>query len=142
MNLWFIFIPLIAALIAQIVKLVLYGIKGQFSWQYLNNYGGMPSSHSALVVSLCALIGYFEGWGSAAFAIALVLAVLTIRDAGGFRRTLGRHAQELNQIIHNLRPDEAGKYPHLKERLGHTPMEIFIGALIGVIVCILYILIS
>jgi len=140
MNLWFIFIPLLAAVIGQIVKLIIYGIKGQFAWQDLNSYGGMPSTHSALVVSLCALVGYFEGWESAAFAVALVLAVLTIRDAGGFRRTLGRHAQELNQIIHNLKADEAGKYPHLKERLGHTPLEIFVGALIGLITAVGYIL--
>jgi uncharacterized protein len=134
-------VPLVAAIIAQIIKLIINGIKGQFSWKDLNSYGGMPSSHAALVTALFAIIGYTQGWDSAAAAIALILAVLTIRDAGGFRRTLGTHAQELNQIIHSLKSTEAYKYPHLKERLGHTPLQLFFGTLVGVLTVVLYIVI-
>ena len=138
MSYQLIYLPLIAAIVAQIIKMIINGVKGQFSWYDLNSYGGMPSSHGALVTALALATGYFEGWSSAAFSISLILAILVIRDAGGFRKTLGNHASELNQIIHALRPEESHKYPHLKERLGHTPLELFFGALIGVIIVALY----
>ncbi len=120
--------------------MIINGIKDQFSWGDLNSYGGMPSSHAALVTSLFAMIGYFEGWDSASAAIALILAIIVLRDAGGFRLVLGRHAKELNQLIHGLAATNSYKYPHLDERLGHTPLELFFGALTGVAVSVLFIL--
>ncbi|NQT49280.1 divergent PAP2 family protein [Candidatus Kuenenbacteria bacterium] len=141
MSYQLILIPLIAAIIAQIIKLIINGIKGQFTWKDLNSYGGMPSSHAALVTALFAMAGYFEGWDSAAAALALILGIIVIRDAGGFRQVLGRHAQELNQLIHNLKSTESYKYPHLKERMGHTPLELFFGSLVGAVIVVSYILI-
>ena len=101
----------------------------------------MPSSHAALVVSLTAMVGYTNGWNSAAFAIALIVAVLTIRDAGGFRRVLGKHAAEINQLTQNLAAVQPNDYSHLKERLGHTPLQLFVGSLVGLIVSCLYLII-
>ena len=133
--------PIAAAVLAQIIKMIINGIKGQFSWGDLNSYGGMPSSHAALVTSLFAMIGYFEGWDSASAAIALILAIIVLRDAGGFRLVLGKHAKELNQLIHGLAAANSYKYPHLDERLGHTPLELFFGALTGVAISVLFIII-
>ncbi len=141
MNLHFIIVPLISALIAQIIKLIIDGVNGQFTWKDLNSYGGMPSSHAALVTSLFAMIGYFSGWNTPATAVALVFAIIVIRDAVGFRRVIGKHAKEINQLVHGLEPTENYKYNHLKERIGHTPLQIFFGVLTGTIVTILYILI-
>lgn len=137
----FLLVPIVAALVAQIIKMIISVTKDKFSWKEINSYGGMPSSHAALVVSLTAMLGYFEGWNSPIFAIAFVFAVIVIRDAGGFRRTLGRHAQELNQLIHTLRPTESYKFNHLRERIGHTPLELFFGSLLGLVITVAYILI-
>ncbi len=140
MDYKYIFLPLIAAIVAQIIKLIINGVKNKFSWAELNSYGGMPSSHAALVVTLTALIGYYEGWETAAFAIAFAFAVVVIRDAGGFRRALGRHAQELNQLINTV--PGANNYPfaHLNERMGHTPLELFFGSLLGLVITTIFIL--
>lgn len=141
MDYQLIYVPIFAALLAQVIKMVLNGINNQFSWKDLNSYGGMPSSHAALVISLASMIGYYEGFYSASFAIALILALLTIRDAGGFRMALGRVTQELNQVTQSLSTNENHDYPHLKERMGHTPLELFVGALLGIVVSVLYIII-
>ncbi|MBI5076816.1 divergent PAP2 family protein [Candidatus Falkowbacteria bacterium] len=137
----FFLVPLVAAFVAQLIKVALHAAKGQFTWRDLNSYGGMPSSHSALVTSLAAIIGYFEGWDSAMFAVAVVLMILIIRDSGGFRRVLGNHSQALNQLVQNLKSDAASAFSHQTERLGHTPLELFFGALIGLVVVALYVLI-
>ena len=140
MNYQLIIIPIAAALITQLIKMIINGIKGKFSWKDMNRYGGMPSSHTATVVSLAASVGYFEGWNSAAFAVALMFALVVIRDAGGFRRILSNHAVELNQLVHSMNPTEKSQYPHLVERLGHTPLELFFGAIAGLVITVLYIL--
>lgn len=141
MNYQLFLVPLVAALVAQIIKLIIDGLKGQFSWKDLNSYGGMPSSHAALVTSLAAIIGYTQGWTSAVFALALIVGIIVIRDAGGFRRALGRHAQELNQLIHTQPASESAKYKHLRERIGHTPLQLFFGILTGLVVTILHFII-
>jgi len=135
-----IYLPIIATILAQIIKMIINGIKGEFTWKDLNSYGGMPSSHTALVTALAAAIGFYQGWDSAAFAISVILAVIVIRDAAGFRRILGKHAFELNQIIHTLRPENNYKFQHLRERLGHTPLEILAGMALGILVVTLYII--
>ncbi|KKQ79368.1 MAG: Acid phosphatase/vanadium-dependent haloperoxidase related protein [Parcubacteria group bacterium GW2011_GWC2_38_7] len=141
MSYSFLLVPIVSALLAQIIKMIINAKKGQFSWDEFNSYGGMPSSHAALVISLAAMAGYFEGWNSFAFAFAFILALIVIRDAGGFRRVLGYHAEELNNIIHTLKPTEGYKYPHLNEIIGHTPLQLFAGSLLGIAVTVLYIII-
>ncbi len=141
MNYIYLIAPLASALLAQIIKLIINGVKGKFSWNDLNNYGGMPSSHAALVISLAAVAGYYEGWDSIAFATAFILALIVIRDAGGFRRVLGFHAEEINDIIHTLKPTDSAKHEHLNEIIGHTPLQLFAGAVLGLVVTIICILI-
>jgi len=141
LNFEFIIIPIFAGVLSQIIKLIIDAINHKFSWKDLNSYGGMPSSHAALVISLVALIGYREGWESASLAIALVIAIITLRDAGGFRKLLGNHAKELNQIVHTISPQYNYEYAHLQERIGHTPLQLLAGSAIGVFVVVLYVLI-
>ncbi len=99
--------------------------------------GGMPSSHSAFVTALTVAVGFAEGFTSEVFSIAAVLALVVMYDATGVRRAAGEHAKILNQII-----DELGKQNfenvgvRLKELLGHTPLQVFAGAVLGIAVAI------
>ncbi len=94
--------------------------------------GGMPSSHSALVMALATATGRITGIDSAAFAISLVLAAIVMYDAAGVRRAVSIQARILNQMI-----DEAFQGKHfaeqrLRELIGHTPIQVLVGALLGV----------
>ncbi len=133
-----ILLPIIAGILCQIIKLIVSAAKGKFSWGEINSYGGMPSSHTAFVTSLAIVAGYYEGWTSVAFSIALIFAILTIRDAIGFRRTLGKHAKVLNEMVHQMPDSKKAEFKSLSTRLGHTPLEAFIGALIGIVIPLIY----
>ncbi len=127
-------IPLSIAVAAQIWKLVWAAARhGVWEWKILNNYGGMPSAHAALVSSFSAAIGLNEGVESPHFAIAIIFSVIILRDAMGFRYKLGRHGKILNMLIEDLPDDIEIKYPHhLEEQFGHTPFEVLVGTIIGV----------
>lgn len=100
--------------------------------------GGMPSSHSAFVTGLAMSIGLNSGFSGEAFSIAAVLAIVVMYDAAGVRRAAGEQAKILNQLV-----EEWGKQNykntevHLKELLGHTPMQVFAGAVLGIAVAML-----
>lgn len=93
--------------------------------------GGMPSSHSALVVSLTAAIGFNSGWDSPLFALACVLSGIVMYDAAGVRRAAGKQAKVLNRLINEYRAYHTVREGRLKELLGHTPVEVSAGALLG-----------
>lgn len=94
--------------------------------------GGMPSSHAASVSSLTTLVGLREGFGSLLFGVTLFFSLIVMYDAAGLRRAAGRHAAVLNRLIdHNFKNPEESAHK-LMELLGHTPLEVLIGALIGV----------
>lgn len=135
-----IIMPIMAAIISQAIKLSIDAYKKQFSWSDLNSYGGMPSSHAAMVSSLAGAIGYLIGWQTPEFAIALVFAIITIRDAAGFRFQLGIHAKIINRYVSELPVEKNYAYPHLRERLGHKPMELLAGIAVGLAVTALYII--
>lgn len=94
--------------------------------------GGMPSSHAASVSCLSTLVGLREGFGSSVFGVTLFFSLIVMYDAAGLRRAAGRHAVVLNRLIddHFKHPEEGAQ--KLMELLGHTPFEVFIGALLGV----------
>lgn len=100
--------------------------------------GGMPSSHSAFVMALTVATGFTEGFGSGEFAICACLALVVMYDATGVRRSAGEHAKILNKLI-----DDWGKGnfkdtdKKLKELLGHSPLEVFAGAVLGVVIAVL-----
>lgn len=127
------FIPLAAGFVAQLLKIVVEAFRsGEINLRLINAYGGMPSSHTSLVVSLTTVIGIVEGIASPAFSIAAIFSLITVRDAIGVRRYLSEHAHILNTIISEEPKRERPKFPkHLLERIGHTPLQAFMGAIVG-----------
>lgn len=132
-------IPILAALIAQGLKLALDGIRGNFDFKHLiSEYGGMPSSHTAFVISLTTMMALKEGIASSAFAISLIMALIVIRDAIGFRRTLGRQSKTLNHIVRELSEEKKREHlPKLPEEIGHNPLEVLVGGLLGLSISLL-----
>ncbi len=94
----------------------------------------MPSSHSAVVAGLATLIGKYEGLNSAVFAVSLIMAFVVMYDACGVRRAAGKQAELLNKIVETPGLTGLQVQEKLIEVLGHTPVQVFVGALIGVIV--------
>ena len=120
-------------ILTQIIKNIIIIMKGNVNWQTILSYGGLPSTHSALVTSLVITIGYYEGIYSAAFAIAIILAFITFRDASGIRWHLGEYGKIINQLIKELPDDKEYKYPVLGEKFGHKKIEVLAGILTGII---------
>ena len=96
--------------------------------------GGMPSSHSAVVCSLAALIGRNLGYGSPEFAMGVILALIVMYDACGVRRAAGKQASILNKIITTPGLTNLEIQERLTEALGHSPKQVFVGALLGILV--------
>ena len=96
--------------------------------------GGMPSSHSAIVTGLATLIGKYEGVDTPIFALALIVAFVVMYDACGVRRAAGKQAALLNKIVETPGLSGVQVSERLVEVLGHTPTQVVVGALIGVIV--------
>ena len=96
--------------------------------------GGMPSSHTALVVSLAAGIALREGLDSDLFAVAVVLAGIVMYDAAGVRRAAGKQAKVINKLVREMRVEHKVRDTRLKELLGHTPLEVLGGAVHGILV--------
>ena len=127
---------LVAGIGAQILKLIIEFFKGEFSWRKVMVYGGMPSSHAAFVGALVAGVGIREGFDSSTFAIALVFAILIIRDAVGLRRHVGYHGAAIAKLI-NERKDK-NEFPPTINRLGHTPSQALAGLIFGIIIALLF----
>lgn len=94
----------------------------------------MPSSHSAIVVGLATMIGKYEGVDTAIFAVALIFSFIVMYDATGVRRAAGKQATLLNKIVQTPGLSTLQVHEKLVEVLGHTPIQVFVGALIGIIV--------
>ena len=120
---------------AQIIKcLVFLIIKRKIDVRLFTTTGGMPSSHSAGVMGLSTAVGLIKGFHSIEFAIAIGFACIVMYDAAGVRRAAGKQAACLNRIIMDIyKQDLAEAGGKLKELLGHTPMQVFVGATYGVI---------
>ncbi|AEB11571.1 divergent PAP2 family protein [Marinithermus hydrothermalis] len=128
---------LAANVIAQSLKLVIYYlINGRWEWERFLETGGMPSSHSATVAAAVVGVGLTEGWGSPLFAVTTVFALIVMYDATGIRRAAGRQAELLNDLVEELQVvlHEGFKPEPLKELLGHTYLEVAVGALLGGVV--------
>lgn len=123
---------MISWFVAQALKVVFYYIKHhKFDISKFFSSGSMPSSHSAFVTALVVAVGMVEGVGSTFFAISVVLATVVMYDASGVRRAAGRQARIINQIVFDFYKEKQVKTEKLKELLGHTPLEVFVGAILG-----------
>ena len=131
----FIYIPLILWFIIQTEKVIVDLIKTKkFNFKRVFGAGGMPSSHSAIVTSLSVLIGKEYGFGSGIFAVSLIFAFIVMYDAAGVRRAAGKQARLLNKIIETPGLTGVQVQEKLVEVLGHTPLQVFVGAIIGIII--------
>jgi acid phosphatase family membrane protein YuiD len=127
--------PLVAWGIAQVAKVTLSSVRlRRLNLRVLAEMGGMPSSHSAIVMGLTTAIGKSAGLSSAAFAIALIFSFVVMYDAAGLRRAAGRQAEVLNRLVEDLVLMRGVQEARLRELLGHTPMEVLVGAVLGIAV--------
>lgn len=123
-------VPVIVWMLAQVLK-VLWGYiwDKRFRLRRMVETGGMPSSHSTFVSALAVVIGKNYGWDSGVFAVAAAIAFIVMFDAAGIRRAAGKHAQILNRLINTQNGIHLEE--KLRELLGHTPVEVIAGALLG-----------
>ena len=127
----------IAWAVSQISKTILHTIiNGKLDWSRLKGDGGMPSSHSASVTALAVATGMVCGIDSPFFAIAVVFAAITCHDAMNSRREIGKHSVVLNELIKKIEQEEPFEVV-LKEFVGHTPLQVLIGMLVGGIIAFL-----
>jgi len=134
-------------LIPMLVGLITQGIKPFFNRKWyarlgdkgrkIPRYGGMPSAHTAFIFSLATTVGIVDGFTSGDFAIAAVLVVIVLDDALRMRIFLSRYGAALRRLINKLPENERNLFPYLESRLGHKPLEVIVGALIGVILTLL-----
>lgn len=122
---------------AQVIKFILVLVTTKdVDFRRLVGSGGMPSSHSSIVSSLAVAVGLSQGFSSVEFAICTIVAFVVMYDASGVRRAAGQHARILNELIRGKNDLEtSGKL--LKELLGHSPVEVFAGAILGIAVAVL-----
>jgi acid phosphatase family membrane protein YuiD len=131
--------PLIAGIaawaIAQIIKVPLdYFRTRRWNWALFFTTGGMPSSHSSLMTATTLAIGLYHGFDNPTFALAFALTMIVTYDAAGVRREAGIHAQRINLIFDELLHGHPISQDDLREVLGHTPLEVLGGILLGLVV--------
>ena len=124
---------------AQVIKVILVFLTSRrLDFRRLTGSGGMPSSHSSITMSLTMSVGFVHGFDSAVFAIAMIMSFVVMYDASGVRRSAGQQAAILNKIVEDW---ENGKFKNtdkkLKELLGHTPLEVVAGAILGILIAII-----
>ena len=127
-----------AWLLAQVIKIPLeYLYTRRWNWALLLSVGGMPSSHSALLSSATLAIGLYYGFDDPLFALGVAITMVVTYDAAGVRRQAGIHAQRINVIFDELLRGHLFDQSELREVLGHTPLEVTGGVLLGIVVATL-----
>ena len=123
--------PFLAWFTAGILKFTINSIKAKQLAFRLIGYGGMPSNHSAIVSSMAMLIALKQGIEHSAFGVAITVAFIVMLDANSLRREIGRHAVAINQAL-----SADFEHKHLRERMGHTRLEIAAGIVVGSVVAV------
>ncbi|MEW6686646.1 MAG: divergent PAP2 family protein [Candidatus Edwardsbacteria bacterium] len=127
-------LTVLSGLSAQIIKVLLSLFsERRLNFRRLFQTGGLPSSHSASVATLATVVGVSQGFSSLAFAISIYLCFIVMYEAAGLRRAAGRHARLLNQIVERLGLEKKIKEKQLRELLGHSPFEVLVGAIFGIL---------
>ncbi len=121
---------------AQVLKFILFFMQNtKLNVERLYGSGGMPSSHSSMVCAALISSGRVEGWTSTAFGIMFMLAAIVMYDAANVRLEAGKHAKQLNEIAQRLfSQEEEERVTEFKELLGHTPLQVFCGAVLGIVI--------
>ena len=134
----YIYVPVIVWFCIQTFK-VLYDLvtTKKFDFKRIMGAGGMPSSHSGVTTCLAALIGKEQGFDSPIFALSLIFAMVVMYDAAGVRRAAGKQARLLNKIVETPGLSSVQVQEKLVEVLGHTPLQVIVGAIVGVVVGLL-----
>jgi acid phosphatase family membrane protein YuiD len=140
----FLLVSLSSWLVAQLLKTVIHAIENKkWDWMRLFGDGGMPSGHSATVTSLATMSALTYGAGSFQFAVTAILAIVVCHDAMGVRLETGKQAVKINEILEAfelLAPDKISE-ANLKEFVGHTPIQVMAGILLGIAnSCVMYFL--
>jgi Uncharacterized protein conserved in bacteria len=119
--------------IAQLIKIFSGVLKEKrFDFKWLLSTGGMPSAHSAGVSALATAVGLYCGFNTTDFAVSAIFALIIMFDAQGLRQMTGRQAKVLNRLMEDIYVKHAVKPERLMELIGHTPVEVFMGALLGI----------
>lgn len=138
----YLYVPFVAWVVAQGIKMLIEIFKGEADLRYLYASGGMPSAHSAVVCSLAGYAFYHEGIDSPLFGVTAVIAAIVMYDSFGVRRSAGEQARTLNKLIsemsHNGNIRKPDDYNKLREILGHQPLEVIVGALLGGLIATLF----
>ena len=135
----FLIVPFIVWCCIQLFKFITdFVINRKPNFRRLFGAGGMPSSHSAVVATLTTLIGKEYGLGSGIFAVSFVFSLIVMYDAAGVRRAAGKQATLLNKLVENYPNSNVIVTEKLVEVLGHTPFQVLVGAVIGILVGALY----
>lgn len=128
---------LIAWALAQIIKLPLDFFRTRkWNWSLALTTGGMPSSHSSLMTATTLAIGLYHGFGNPLFALGVAITMIVTYDAAGVRQQAGIHAQRINVLFDELLRGHIFSEKDLREVIGHTPLEVAGGILLGIIVAI------
>ncbi len=129
------FTVIMAWLVAQTIKVAIGVIREKrFNFKWFVGSGGMPSSHASTVSALATTVGLTYGFTSSFFAIVFFLAFIIMFDAQGVRRQSGQQAEALNKIIEDIYLNRGIQQNRLMELLGHTPIQVFAGAALGILV--------
>lgn len=129
----------LSGLFIQAVKVILsVFLERRINFRRFFETGGMPSSHAASVSTLSTLVGLHQGFDSLLFAVTTFFSLIVMYDAAGLRRAAGRQAQALNRIIEDLQLHRQVEDAQLRELLGHTPLEVLMGALFGIVFAVAF----
>lgn len=137
---------LIAWLVSQTLKFIIHSaMERRIVFERLHGDGGMPSCHSSCVTALAIMCGYVAGWSSVTFALAIIFALVVMNDAMGVRRETGKQAKSIKEIADIINEMFVGKTTEirtgkLKELVGHSPVQVLFGAITGLTVAVLSIL--
>ncbi len=127
--------PFCSWMVAQLTKMAIAFMRTRkLDFRCLVSTGGMPSAHSAMVCGLCTAIGLTTGFGEPVFMVALAFSLITMFDAATVRQAAGEQARLLNEIIEEIRLTHHFPERKLKELLGHTRLEVFLGMIVGILV--------
>jgi acid phosphatase family membrane protein YuiD len=124
---------------AQLIKTVTHFIRTRrWGWGWFLTAGGMPSSHSSMVMAVTVTTGLTLGFDSILFGVTLALALIVMYDAAGVRRESGNQAKAINSLVEQFFSDHELDFDRLKELIGHEPIEVLAGALLGTVIAILF----